>query len=223
MPYSKRADQTPVSFKRLFSYPVSVFSLHERVPTTELYDQEANQIKNAVQARKEEYATGRYCARRALQELGIAKASPILAASDRAPIWPPGIVGSISHCEELVTAAVARSPAIRGIGIDVEHRQAVSDCLESLICRSDEAHEVALLEDAFPGTGLTIVFCAKEAVYKRIYPQYRTVVDFDAVKINFSMQLKAFHGHVFLPGQERLAIRGQFAVDECLVYCAVID
>ena len=50
------------------------------------------------QKRLSDFATGRYCAMKALEQFGIQDAI-IPIGEDRAPIWPEGIVGSISHCD----------------------------------------------------------------------------------------------------------------------------
>ena len=44
--------------------------------------------------RLSDFSTGRYCAIKALEQLGIQDAI-IPIGEDRAPIWPEGIVGSI--------------------------------------------------------------------------------------------------------------------------------
>ena len=65
-------------------------------------------VAGAVASRQREFAGGRTCARRALLRLGHA-AQPIPVGACRAPVWPHGVVGSITHCSSFAAAAVARA------------------------------------------------------------------------------------------------------------------
>src|SRR5258708_36276243 len=83
------------------------------------FPEEMAMVANAVDKRRREFATGRACAREALRELGIAP-GPILAGERGMPRWPPGVVGSITHCAGYRAAAVAGSGDLMAIGIDAE-------------------------------------------------------------------------------------------------------
>src|SRR5437763_335927 len=89
----------------------------QAVPTAldgQLYPEERACIARAVPKRRAEFATGRVCARQALERLGVA-VGPLLPHPDRSPAWPPGIVGSISHTDGYCAVAVAE--ATRALGI----------------------------------------------------------------------------------------------------------
>ena len=62
-----------------------------------MFDAEARAVARAVPARRAEFAAGRRAAHRAMERLGV-PAAPVAMGSDRAPVWPPGVIGSISHC-----------------------------------------------------------------------------------------------------------------------------
>jgi 4'-phosphopantetheinyl transferase EntD len=74
-----------------------------------------------------EFAQGRWHARKALAQLGLADANLPMAA-DRSPVWPPGFVGSISHVPPDLTlglsghvvAVAAHTKDCGGLGVDVE-------------------------------------------------------------------------------------------------------
>lgn len=139
-------------------------------------------VRQAVAKRRREFAAGRGCARNALAELGITD-FPILAGADRAPIWPAGIVGSITHCEGLAGAAVVREDRIAGLGLDAETTTPVDTDLVSTICTPAE-QRWAEFRPA-PGTcgWEKVIFSAKEAVHKCIWPVYRIMLDFHDVEV----------------------------------------
>ena len=61
----------------------------------------------AVDKRQREFATGRRLAHGLLTELGVG-GGPLLPGRDRAPIWPDGVVGTISHSRAWCVVAAAR-------------------------------------------------------------------------------------------------------------------
>ena len=65
-----------------------------------------------------DFSTGRYCAMKALEQIGIQNVI-IPIGKDREPIWPEGIVGSISHCESLTGAIVSRKADHISLGLDI--------------------------------------------------------------------------------------------------------
>ena len=69
--------------------------------------------------RLSDFSTGRYCAMKALEQIGIQNVI-IPIGKDREPIWPEGIVGSISHCESLTGAIVSRKADHISLGLDIE-------------------------------------------------------------------------------------------------------
>lgn len=128
-------------------------------------------VARAVPKRQREFRSGRNVARAALNDLGR-PASVIPVGLKGMPIWPEGILGSISHCDDMSVAVVARSGDVSGIGVDVE-------CAGQL-CKSDLSLVLtprdrdASASEVWGGT----VFSAKEAVYKAIFPDIRLVLDF---------------------------------------------
>ncbi|MBY5926983.1 MULTISPECIES: 4'-phosphopantetheinyl transferase [unclassified Halomonas] len=138
------------------------------------------ELEGAVAKRRDEYRAGRLCAVYALGLLGIDSGVPGRGA-DRLPRWPPGVLGSISHCSDLALSAVASSDLYAGVGIDVEQ------CLDA-----DEADSVAEVVASgaellhLPGwlsrpMAVTLLFSAKEAIYKAIFPDLKRYVDFAEV------------------------------------------
>ncbi|MGH3325491.1 MAG: 4'-phosphopantetheinyl transferase family protein, partial [Streptomyces sp.] len=84
-----------------------------------LYEEELALLGKAVPKRRREFATVRVCARRALSGLGRPPA-PLLPGTRNAPVWPAGVVGSMTHCDGYRAAAVARVSDLMALGIDAE-------------------------------------------------------------------------------------------------------
>src|SRR5918999_6186071 len=83
-------------------------------PESTMFSTEAAAVANAVAERRREFGTVRHCARKALRQLGV-PAVPILPDVDRAPRWPVGVVGSMTHCTGYRAAALARSAELCGV------------------------------------------------------------------------------------------------------------
>jgi 4'-phosphopantetheinyl transferase N-terminal domain len=84
-----------------------------------LLPEERSSVSKAVGSRRWEFTTARTCARTALGGLGLSVVA-IPAGPRGEPLWPPGVVGSITHCEGYRACAVARMDDLMSIGIDAE-------------------------------------------------------------------------------------------------------
>ena len=73
----------------------------------------------AVQRRRDDFVNGRAAAAACLAQLGHPRV-PILRGSDRAPVWPEGLIGAISHSGGVALAAVARAADWSAIGVDLQ-------------------------------------------------------------------------------------------------------
>jgi len=102
-----------------------------------IFPEEEIFIRKAVPKRMQEFIAGRLCARRALSEIGI-EGFPLLKGKGRAPIWPLGIVGSISHCQGYCGVAVAQKTDIESLGLDVECVEQVSMDTWKHFCNQQE-------------------------------------------------------------------------------------
>jgi 4'-phosphopantetheinyl transferase EntD len=129
----------------------------------------------AVASRRREFTAGRTCARRALSRLGVHD-HPLVPSPNRAPIWPDGTTGSITHTAGYCAAAVARRSDVLAVGIDAERRTILPANIRSSICRPEELQWCAERpdEDWWPA----VFFSAKEVVYKLWSPIVGTWLDF---------------------------------------------
>jgi 4'-phosphopantetheinyl transferase EntD len=189
---------------------------------TVLLPEERQLVATAVEKRWREFAAGRNCARRALTGLGWPD-FPVLSGANREPLWPPGVLGSITHCQGYCAAAAARVGGIRGLGIDAEVNARLPDGVVDLVFTPRERRSLA----EAPGLSLpALVFSAKESVYKAWFPiagcwlGYQDAeIDFDIAASRFNVRLLPSAPLDDLPA--RLAFAGRFAASEAHVFTVV--
>ncbi len=126
--------------------------------------------------RQLEYSTGRHYAHLAMQALGEPPMA-IERRSDRSPIWPDHLLGSIAHCEDTGIAIVARAHACPGIGVDIERRGRIGADLFATLFTEQECRAIS------NGGSATGLFCAKEALYKAVHPIVQTFINFTEVSL----------------------------------------
>ncbi len=122
--------------------------------------------------RRADFARGRHCAREALARLGLpgARETPLMRGEGRAPRWPEGVVGSITHSGGMAAAAAARAEAYPGIGLDLERIGRSSPRVVARILRPAERAALEPLPPAAQAEAVALVFSAKEAIYKALNP-----------------------------------------------------
>lgn len=148
-----------------------------------LWPEEEAQVTRAVPARRLQFAAGRRCARAGLLALGLV-AGPIPSGPQRAPRWPDGSAGSISHTAGYAVAVVRRTvgaPRI-SIGVDAEQLGRVGDHLYSRLFTPPEEAWLARLAPPERDAAATAVFGAKEAYYKAQFPLTGAWVGFHDVR-----------------------------------------
>ncbi len=165
-------------------FPAGVIGAELRGPgePAQLLPAEAAATARMAPGRAREFAAGRMCARRALAEFGIVD-FPLLRAPDRQPVWPEGIVGSITHTDGYCAAVVARRSEFLGLGIDSEVVGAVGEHLWPKIATTAERAWLAELPAAKRPQAATLLFSAKEAFYKLRYSAIGERYDFKDVEV----------------------------------------
>jgi enterobactin synthetase component D len=142
-------------------------------------------IRNSVNKRQAEFMAGRLCAKLALEAHGHWNVN-IAAGTHRQPLWPAGLVGSITHNSDYAAALVCARTTQLGVGIDIEHR--VDDnarhALHDLVLMPAEASLLRSKAGIVDFNWLlTIVFSAKESFYKASFNQVGDYFGFDAVRV----------------------------------------
>jgi 4'-phosphopantetheinyl transferase EntD len=174
-------------------------------PST-LLASELKQIRGACRTRMAEFAAGRACARRALEELGIEDFS-LLIGEGRRPSWPNGIVGSITHTNDYCVAAVARKSHCKAIGLDAEVIGRIEPDLYPYICTAKERDQLSVMGPALGAKAAALIFSAKEAFYKCQYTLTGEFLDFQDIQLNVD-SLNFEEGRcTFLPTREILLTR----------------
>lgn len=179
-----------------------------------MFSDEAAAVAGAGAERRREFGTVRWCARTALRQLGV-PAVPILPDGDRAPRWPVGVVGSMTHCAGYRAAVVARSGELSGVGIDAEPHAALPPDVLDFVLRGEERARLAELADADPGLHWDrLVFCAKEAVYKAWFPLTGRWLEFEDVSITVRLD------GTFAARLRGADLSGRWKVDRGLILAA---
>ncbi|CCG87780.1 4'-phosphopantetheinyl transferase family protein [Erwinia piriflorinigrans] len=139
-------------------------------------------LDRAVSKRRAEYLASRYSLQQALASFGI-DGFVLGNAADRAPIWPQGISGSLSHTQQQVCALLTRDRHLL-LGIDCEQMMAQSVANETQTMLINQQERERLEQCSIPfNTALTIVFSLKESLYKALYPHLKQFMDFSAAEV----------------------------------------
>lgn len=211
----------PTGSRRSELFPASV-ALAEAEASTAAprHEIEERETAGASLRRQEEFRAGRAAARAALAALGHSGA--VLPRVGRLPRWPPGFVGSISHCPGLCVAAAAHARDFQAVGLDVEVRRRVGAHLHERICTSAERAWMAA-----GGRGeetATLLFSAKEATYKCLNPLTGVHLGFGDVEVAVDLESGTFVATVSasLPLElRRLDGRFAFEADHLLTGVAI--
>ncbi|WP_433550585.1 4'-phosphopantetheinyl transferase family protein [Micromonospora zamorensis] len=195
-----------------------------------LFPEEEAVIARAVEKRRREFVTGRWCARRALAALGVPQ-GPLVPGKQGEPCWPAGIVGAVTHCVGYRAAVVARAAEMVTCGIDAEPNEAVPEGVLDVISLPQERAWVAELGRSHPSVSWDrLLFSAKESVYKAWFPLAARWLDFTEARISvvpaaerhgtFSAELLVA-GPVLPGGRPLTGFTGRWLVDRGLVVTAI--
>jgi len=150
---------------------------------TELGAAERALVARAVDKRRNEFATVRALARRALARFDVASCE-ILHDADGVPVWPVGMAGSLSHCDTRGFAALGRSDEVGSLGIDAEDLRPLPHDLWPLVLRPDELRDLEALPVDERGRAALVIFSAKESLYKAQYPRSRVFLEYSDVRVD---------------------------------------
>lgn len=130
--------------------------------------------------RKKEFLLGRLCAIKAHEMHFGSELLTLPASADRSPLWPKNVIGSISHNQNWVGAALTGAQQLLGIGIDFEVIGRAKLELTRYILNS---HDLNFHQSLNSRELLTLIFSAKESLYKALYPQVKCFFGFEAAAV----------------------------------------
>ena len=178
--------------KRLFPDSVVTVTCHPlKVSADMVLAEERAVIQHARSRRQREFLAGRWAAGHALAQLGCPR-RPLLPGVDRAPQWPSGFVGSISHADGCCGAAVAHTQDIRSLGLDIEQRKAVDKTCYAQLFTPKERQAIQIQAPSQQRTYATLLFSAKECLYKCQYPLSGQWLGFHDVVVDIDPQAHTF-------------------------------
>ena len=184
--------------------------------------EEEKALGGAVLKRRREFTAGRTCARSALERLGT-PVSSLLRGPAREPLWPSGVVGSITHCESYCAAAVAYQERFAGIGIDAEVNEPLPEGTLKLVARPEELERLGRL----PAGSLCwdrLLFSIKESVYKTWYPLTKSWLGFEEASVTIDSDRQTFQVDLLIKNYPEILshLRGRYLVEGRHILTAIV-
>ena len=139
-------------------------------------------LTKAVAKRQAEYLAGRSLAQAAMAALGH-RPEPVTNLPSRAPHWPAGLAGSISHARGRCACLLSQDTT-QSYGVDTE-AIASGRSLNAILAETLSAGErTTITQGPLPAaTNATLAFSAKEALFKALHPQVGRHFGFDAAEL----------------------------------------
>ncbi len=175
--------------------------------------------------RRAEFFTGRRCAQIAMKEAGF-PSLPVLRDSDRSPLWPLSIVGSISHGATLVAAIVKKQHSgVIGLGIDIEDlARKMRTNITKYTLTEWEIEKWSDADCSFTREA-RIIFSIKEAIYKCFHPIDKIYLGFHDAEVT-EMDDHTFQARLFKNPFKRdistpLMLKGKLGFFEDAIFSAL--
>jgi 4'-phosphopantetheinyl transferase EntD len=203
---------------------IAVEAFDDRVPAP-LFPEEERLVAKAVEKRRREFATGRRCARDGLAALGHPPTA-LPRGEWGSPVWPAGVVGSITHCAGYRAAVVASADRVWSVGIDAEPNEPMPNGVLDHVTGPGERAAVAdLLGRDGPVRWDRLLFSAKESVYKVCFPLLRRFMEFGAAEVTMD-EAGGFTARLTIPGpcidgREVTVLTGRWLAAEGLLLTAI--
>lgn len=158
------------------------------------YDQNEAAIPKSIEAavpkRQAEFLAGRLAARDALEAIHFHSHDDIPIGKFREPIWPEEIIGAISHIDSIAISIVKYKEPGAIVGLDIENVMSENLCdeIEPMLTSSRENQLLELIP-LRREVRLSVLFSAKESLFKAIFPEVRQYMNFlDSEVTYFSLK-----------------------------------
>ena len=155
----------------------------------------------AVEKRRVEFSLGRAAAHDAVAVLLGVSTDAIGRGKSGEPLWPEGLVGSITHSGGTAIAAVGWRKDTDGIGIDLESLPGRgSQDISRKVCTPEERAWVTEPGDPLCARlRVRMLFSAKESVYKAFFPSGKVFLGFQDAELGWEPTKRHFHGILLRP------------------------
>ncbi|MBV1862928.1 MAG: 4'-phosphopantetheinyl transferase superfamily protein [Rhodobacteraceae bacterium] len=194
--------------RQLLPKSVGVATTDPRFQTGEVLPAEAIAMAAMAPKRRREFTAGRLAARGAMAEVGHF-GHPVPMDADRTPIWPQGLVGSISHTTSSAIALAADDRNFSSLAVDLEPDAPLDPTLFEEILTAREIRFLRACPAEKRGRLARLIFSAKECAYKCQYPLTRKLFGFDGFEIRLDQDKEIFDARFTQPV-------GNFAKDHIL-------
>ncbi|HUQ55877.1 4'-phosphopantetheinyl transferase family protein [Lentzea sp.] len=206
--------------EQLLPPPVVAVERYDDEQPADLFPEEEALIVNAVPKRRFEFSSVRACARDAMRRLGVEPVA-ILPGPKREPLWPEGVVGSLTHCAGYRAAALALSTDFRTIGIDAEpHAPAPEGVLGAIALPSEIDRMPGLAAEDPKICWDRLLFSAKESTYKAWFPVTRRWLGFEDADITLAAD-GTFHSRILLADTPVAGFDGRWLVQGDVLVTAI--
>jgi len=153
---------------------------------------------------------------------------PLLRGPAGAPLWPDGVICSITHTDDFASAAVARTSDALAVGIDSEgimSEARARSVMMAVAWPSEVAH--ARAAGCTRLEALTLVFSAKETLFKCLHPLVGRMFGFHDIRIvAVDAVASAFYarpvGSLSPRFHSGTSLEGRFAFDEQQVHTGML-
>lgn len=145
--------------------------------------QQPTQLLHATEQRKCEFIAGRYCASQALKKFSdsppVGYTTQIPIQPNRRPAWPEGFIGSISHSGTRAMAVIGSTAIYSGLGIDCEIllTDILAQQIVALVLHPQD-HKFRWHRKLPFGEFVTLIFSAKESLFKALSPTIENIQGF---------------------------------------------
>ena len=165
--------------------PDETFVRAARIGDYPILPEEQALVADAVEKRRREFMTGRWLARAGLRHFGLPD-QPLLVGRLRNPLWPDGMLGTLSHDGDLCAVALRRrTAAVRGIGIDLillaQRAGRMDELAPMFVTGAGEMDSIRTLDVA--ADPAMLLFSLKEAAIKALSFHLTDFIDMRDVEI----------------------------------------
>ncbi len=145
--------------------------------------QEPKGFDNMAKKRQADYLAGRIMAKLALSEMN-ATTTELPIGDNRAPIWPIGLNGSLSHSKGLACCMVTNDHNT-ACGVDIEHLASASASNAILKkCLNDAERDwLSTQTNRAPDLAATLIFSGKESIFKAYHRVVGRFFGFESAQV----------------------------------------